>query len=168
MRLKNSGMLRPLNNVKVYGNDGGRHQTTQNAIESFVRNVLFGAASTRFHRPTSGQGLNSIAQSVIKSMREYTSKADFFNASPHNDLLLDREANEAYCRAIPNEEYAIYFPQGGEVSIELDNHIKDISIEWLDILQSQWQERTINPDDNNKIVISSPEGKNWMAFIKIN
>jgi len=168
MRLKNSGMLRPLNNVKVYGNDGGRHQTTQNAIESFVRNVLFGAASTRFHRPASGQGLNSIAQSVIKSMRAYTSKADFFNASPHNDLLLDREANEAYCRAIPNEEYAIYFPQGGEVSIELDNHIKDISIEWLDILQSQWQERTINPDDNNKIVISSPEGKNWMAFIKIN
>ena len=86
-------MLRPLNNVKVYGNDGGRHKTTQNAIESFVQNVLFGAASTRFHRPTSGQGLNESAQHVIKSMRSYIDQSDFFNAIPSNSLLSEREVN---------------------------------------------------------------------------
>jgi hypothetical protein len=160
-------MLRPLNNVKVYGNDGGRHQTTQNAIESFVRNVLFGAASTRFHRPTSGQGLNKIAQSVIKSMRSYVDKSDFFNATPHNDLISEREKNEAYCRAIPDAEYAIYFPKGGEVSLDINKNLKDISIEWLDILQSEWKTQTINSDENQKIVIRTPEGENWLALIKL-
>jgi hypothetical protein len=166
-RLQKVGMLRPLNNVKVYGNDGGRHQTTQNAIESFVRNVLFGAASTRFHRPTSGQGLNIIAQSVIKSMRSYVDKSDFFNATPHNDLISEREKNEAYCRAIPGAEYAIYFPKGGEVSLDINKNLKDISIEWLDILQSEWKTQTINSDENQKIVIRTPEGENWLALIKL-
>jgi hypothetical protein len=166
-RLQKAGMLRPLNNVKVYGNDGGRHQTTQNAIESFVRNVLFGAASTRFHRPTSGQGLNIIAQSVIKSMRSYVDKSDFFNATPHNDLISEREKNEAYCRAIPGAEYAIYFPKGGEVSLDINKNLKDISIEWLDILQSEWKTQTINSDENQKIVIRTPEGENWLALIKL-
>jgi hypothetical protein len=166
-RLQKAGMLRPLNNVKVYGNDGGRHQTTQNAIESFVRNVLFGAASTRFHRPTSGQGLNKIAQSVIKSMRSYVDKSDFFNATPHNDLISEREKNEAYCRAIPGAEYAIYFPKGGEVSLDINKNLKDISIEWLDILQSEWKTQTINSDENQKIVIRTPEGENWLALIKL-
>ena len=75
-------LLRPVNNVKIYGNDGGRHQTTQNAIESFCRNVFMGAASARFHRPTSGQGLNHIAQSIIQSMRMVQEASDFFNAKP--------------------------------------------------------------------------------------
>jgi hypothetical protein len=57
-RLRQMGNLRPVNNVKIYGNDGGAHKTTRDAIENFVKNVLMGCASARFHRPTSGQGLN--------------------------------------------------------------------------------------------------------------
>lgn len=166
-RLKMNGHLRPLNNVKVYGNDGGRHQTTQNAIESFVRNVLLGAASTRFHRPTSGQGLNETAQQIIQSMRSYVDSADFFNAQPANDLLLDRATDEAYCRAIKNQEYAIFFPKGGEVSLDIDVKIKDISIRWIDLQKSEWTERRAEITESNKIIVKSPEGNNWLAFIKI-
>jgi hypothetical protein len=167
-RLKQNGHLRPLNNVKVYGNDGGRHQTTQNAIESFVRNVLLGAASTRFHRPTSGQGLNATAQHIIESMRSYVESADFFNAQPANDLLLDRATDEAYCRAIKNQEYAIFFPKGGQVSLDIEVKIKDISIRWLDLQKSQWSERPAEVTEMNKIIVKSPEGGNWLAFIKLN
>lgn len=167
-RLKMNGHLRPLNNVKVYGNDGGRHQTTQNAIESFVRNVLLGAASTRFHRPTSGQGLNATAQHIIESMRSYVESADFFNAQPANDLLLDRATDEAYCRAIKNQEYAIFFPKGGQVSLDIEVKIKDISIRWLDLQKSQWSERSAEITESNKIIVKSPEGSNWLAFIKLN
>lgn len=166
-RLKNNSMLRPLNNVKVYGNDGGQHQTTQNAIESFVKNVLFGAASTRFHRPTSGQGLNENAQAVIKSMRSYIEKSDFFNGQPANQLLGNRETGEAYCRAIPDREYAIFFPKGGEVELDINEKLKDISIEWLDIMKSEW-----TPDGNihregSKIIVKSPGSANWLALIII-
>jgi hypothetical protein len=167
-RLKQNGHLRPLNNVKVYGNDGGRHQTTQNAIESFVRNVLLGAASTRFHRPTSGQGLNATAQHIIESMRSYVDSADFFNAQPANDLLLDRATDEAYCRAIKNQEYAIFFPKSGQVSLDIEVKIKDISIRWLDLQKSQWSERPAEVTEMNKIIVKSPEGNNWLAFIKLN
>jgi hypothetical protein len=167
-RLKKNGHLRPLNNVKVYGNDGGRHQTTQNAIESFVRNVLLGAASTRFHRPTSGQGLNETAQSIIASTRSYVDSADFFNAQPANDLLLDRASDEAYCRAIKNQEYAIFFPKGGQVSLDIEVKIKDISIRWIDLQKSEWSESRAEINKSNKIIVKSPEGRNWLAFIKLN
>ncbi len=166
-RLEQNGMLRPLNNVKVYGNDGGRHQTTQNSIESFVKNVLFGAASTRFHRPTSGQGLNETAQSVIKSMRSYFEKSDFFSGVPANELLLDRQENEAYCRAIAGSEYAIYFPKEGEVKLDINKNLKDISVEWLDIMHSEWKSVPSTNDKDDKLLIKSPGGTNWLALIKV-
>ncbi len=166
-RLKKNNMLRPLNNVKVYGNDGGRHKNTQNAIESYVRNVLFGAASTRFHRPNSGQGLNDIAQHVIKSMRSYIDRADFFNAVPSNHLLSEREENEAFCRAIEGTEYAIFFPNGGEVKLEVETDKKNISIEWLNILSSEWSEKSSVTVNNNTAIIKAPDRKNWFAYIKI-
>lgn len=165
-RLKSNDMLRPLNNVKVYGNDGGRHQTTQNAIESYIRNVLFGAASSRFHRPTSGQGLNETAQGVITSMRSYITVADFFNAVPANHLLSVREENEAFCRAIEDKEYAIYFPKGGNVILNTSIENGDFSIKWLDILNATWTEATSISIQNSKTIINAPDHKNWLAFIK--
>ena len=165
-RLKKNGTLRPLTNVKIYGNDGGRHQTTQNAIESFVRNVLFGAASARFHRPTSGQGINGTAQHVIKSMRSYIEKSDFFHGKPMDSILQDRAENEAWCRAIKGEEYAVYFPKGGEVTVSLPKNIKSITIEWLDILQSEWSEKTAVKVSDNQVRLKTPDDKNWLAFIK--
>lgn len=167
-RLKKNNMLRPNNNVKVYGNDGGRHKTTQNAIESFMRNVLFGAASSRFHRPPSGQGLNSIAQHVIKSARSYIDQSDFFNAHPSNHLLSEREENEAFCRAIEGEEYAIYFPAGGEVQLRTTIEAGEISIKWIDILNSEWTEPRSLTIQNSLATITSPGKKNYLAFLKFN
>jgi hypothetical protein len=166
-RLKNRGVLRPMNNVKVYGNDGGQHQTTQNAIDSFVKNVLFGAASTRFHRPTSGQGLNEIAQAVIRSMRSYVEKSDFFNSQPANHLLINREPGEAFCRAIQGREYAIFFPKGGEVELDISEKSKDISVEWLDILNSEWKSENEIRREGSKLIVTSPGTTNWLAHIKI-
>ncbi len=165
-RLKLNNTLRPLNNVKVYGNDSGQHQTTQNAIESFVRNVLFGAAGTRFHRPASGQGLNEIAQHVIKSMRAYIDSADFFNAAPSNQLLSEREENEAYCRAIAGKEYAIYFPNGGEIVLNVITSEGELSIQWIDILRSRWTETKMIQFQHSKVTITAPDRQNWLAFIK--
>ncbi|MCK5701682.1 MAG: hypothetical protein KAI29_11035, partial [Cyclobacteriaceae bacterium] len=149
-------------------NDGGRHKTTQNAIESFIRNVLFGAASTRFHRPTSGQGPNNIAQHVIKSRRSYIDQSDFFNGIPSNHLLLEREENEAFCRAIEGKEYAIFFPKGGgEVKLNTTAENGEISIKWLDILKSEWSETSILPIHNSKTTITAPDQKNWLAYLEI-
>ena len=158
------GEVRPVNNVKVYGNDSGRHKTTRDGIENFIQNVLMGCASTRFHRPTSGQGLNPAALAVIKSMRELTDQMDFFNGEPHNDLLLEREPGEAYCRAVPSEEYTVYFPEGGKVMIDLTGFDHEPSIQWLNVLKVEWSEA--KRLQRNIAEISTPGAGHYVALIK--
>lgn len=159
-----SGNIRPVNNVKVYGNDGGAHKTTRDATENFVKNILMGCASARFHRPTSGQGLNDRAQSVIRSVRELTDRMDHFNAMPANDMLLDRQAGEAYCRAIAGKELAIYFPDGGEVSVDLGQFQATPTLVWLELLTSS---RT-DPVELTKTTVSirTPGDGHWVALIQ--
>lgn len=103
-RVHQSEKPRPVNNIKVYEADDNKFgHDNQDAIERFVRNVLLGAASTRFHRPPSGLGLGDTAQAVIKSMRmlvnvgrgEYLAKYDHFSAIPAMQLLGERGENEA-------------------------------------------------------------------------
>ncbi len=166
-QLIKNNMLRPLNNVKVYGNDGGRHQSTQNGIDSFIRNVLFGAASSRFHRPPSGQGLNDTAQHVIKSMRMLVEKCDFFNGLPANHILENRDLDEAFCRAIEGKEYILYFPDGGKINMKLPDSIAEISIEWLQIHEAKWTEKAILPTNNMKIQVETPDQGSWLAYLKI-
>jgi len=165
-RLKKLGYLRPVNNVKVYGNDGGKHKTTRNAIESYIQNVFMGCASTRFHRPTSGQGLNNTAQNIIKSMRELTNSMNWFEAQPNNTLFRDREPNETYCRTIPGKSYAIYFTNGGEVILKLDPHDKTFEISWINPLTNQWSEKKSLSINNNTAKLKAPDSGHWICLIQ--
>ena len=129
--LKEINALRPCNNVKVYGNDSGRHQTTQNGIECFIRNIMFGAAGTRFHRPTSGQGLNEVAQKAIKGVRMATDEMDFFKGDPLDHTIINKDPNEADCRGIEGKEYLVYFPSGGQVDLNIILTGKQGKVRWL-------------------------------------
>lgn len=140
-RLRRAGNLRPVNNVKTYGADGGSHGGgTHNGIESFIRSTLFGAAAVRFHRPASGLGLTDMAQAVIHGLRMASERMDFFNAVPHNDLLSDRQENEAYCRAIPGKQYLVYFPDAGEVKLDLLSSGGQTIISKLEVLTGEWSD----------------------------
>ena len=163
-RLKRLSNLRPVNNIKIYGNDGGRHKTTRDAVESFVRNLLMGCASARFHRPGSGQGLNETAQAVIKGIREVTEKTEFLNGEPSNDILLERSEREAYCRAIPGSEYILYFPRKGSVSLDLTGFRTVPEIEWLDLLGGKWLPPVSL--DRGMINIETPDDGHWIAVIR--
>jgi hypothetical protein len=159
------GYLRPLTNVKVYGNDGGRHKTTQQGIEAFIRNVLMGCASSRFHRPTSGQGLNEKAQHVIRSMRDLSEKVNVFEAVPDNDLLSEREPGEAYCMVLPDREYVVYFPKGGSINLDISAINGKASLQWCEVLIAQWSEtETIDPSES--ISLACPGEGHWIALIK--
>ena len=163
-RLKRTGKLRPLNNVKIYGNDGGPHKTTRDGIESFCRSVLFGAASARFHRPTSGQGLNAHAQALIRSMRTLTDEMPFFEAAPHNDLLADRAENEAFCRALPGSAYLLYFPDGGQVKLNLTDAPGQFELRWMDLLQSTWSESQVQ-QGGAEVELVCPGKGHWAAIL---
>ena len=162
-RLRNMNYLRPVNNVKTYGSDNGRHgHGSQNGMESFIRSVFFGSAAVRFHRPNSGLGLSEQAQAVIKSMRELSDRMDFFKAGPDNSLLGHREPNEAYCRAIPGKQYAIYFTSGGGVDLDLSFVDGEFQIQWLDVMNFSWS--PVEKYNNQKLIPPGPG--QFVALIK--
>jgi hypothetical protein len=157
--------IRPLNNVKIYGADTGRFGNGRDGMERFWRNIFGGMAAARFHRPDSGLGLSGKAQANIKSMRMLTDKMDVFTCSPHNDLLGERESNEAYCFANPGKEYAVYFTNGGEVTLDISLLKKPASIQWLDIMKSQWlKEQPI--DVWGRLKLKCPSAGYWAVLIQ--
>ncbi|HEO71346.1 MAG TPA: hypothetical protein ENN80_08785 [Candidatus Hydrogenedentes bacterium] len=156
---------RPLNNVKIYGADGGRFGTTRDGIERFWRNILGGAASARFHRPDSGIGLSEAGQANIKSARMLTERIDIASAMPRNDLLGRREPNEAYCMAQPGATYLVYFPDGGEVTLDLRTLDGPLLTSWLDIAHARWAHEL--PIEGGAIVpVTCPGKGHWAVAIR--
>jgi len=158
---------RPVNCVKIYGADTGRFGRTRDGEERFWRNIIGGTASVRFHRPPSGLGLSERAQHHIRSMRMLLAELDIFKCQPDaaSRLLADREPNEAYLTYEPNRQYAVYFPDGGEVRLDLRNAQGSYSVKWLDVMRSCWSERSI-VGGGRYVRLAAPGRGHWVALIK--
>jgi len=157
---------RPINNVKIYGAKGARYGTRQDAIERFWRNILGGAATARFHRPDGGLGLSDIGKTQLKSMRLYLAAVDQLHMQPdkHYERLSERHENEAYLAYEQDRQYAVYFPQGGEV--ELDTGQEDIlyRLRWLDIGSSEWLDDSLLTA-GRKFQLEAPGSGHWLALL---
>ena len=161
-KIQESGIPRPINNVKIYGADGdvwgGK---TREGIEKFWRNIFAGAASVRFHRPAWGLGNNPIALSQIKGMREFTNAINIFNHKPSNHLLSEREENEAYCLAADEKEFALYFPANGEVVLNAPTG--KYEARWLNIFSSEWSNpKTLELPGE----VKTPTDNQWAVIIR--
>jgi len=162
----------PMNSVKIYGANSGRYGSTRDAQERFWRNIMGGLASSRFHRPPSGLGLNAIAQAHIRSLRMLTDEIHVFSCEPHNDLLQNRSWNEAYCLANPGKEWAVFFPDGGNVLLDVSHAGgKRLALRWLDIRRSTWHEEisgealAVDADGFLRLVTPTEEGY-WAALVQ--
>ncbi|NOR75269.1 MAG: hypothetical protein GQ525_08920 [Draconibacterium sp.] len=157
---------RPLNTVKTYGLDGGRHGNTKDGIERWWRHVLGGAATARFHRPDSGLGLSKLSMNCVRVAREIEKTTKFWNLQPGNDLLSDREENEAYLTSKSGETYVIFFTDGGEVGLDLNEFNSEFSLKWFNIRNGEmFSENILN---GGKIVKLSPPGElEWIAVINL-
>jgi len=157
---------RPINHVKIYGADTStwKGSTDDHAIECFWRNIMGGSASSRFHRPPYGLGLGKKAQANICSMRLLTDKMDIFTCVPHNDLLSRRKPNGAYCLANQGKEYAVYFPDGGEVTVDISSLKGSAVIRWLKISTSEWKKQQA-VQGGRKATLHSPGKGHWAVLI---
>ena len=169
-RIRDSGHIRPINSVKIYGANTGHFGSTRDAQERFWRNIFGGLASSRFHRPPSGMGLADIAQAHIQSMRMITDAMTIFQCEPHNDLLANRSWNEAYCIAQPGVEYAVFFPDGGDVLLDISAAATLPRVRWLDIRRSRWQDSAEagNVVDDHFLPLRTPaEEGYWAALVQV-
>jgi hypothetical protein len=159
---------RPMNNVKIYGGEhhgGGLVE----GMHKLWRSVFGGCASARFHRPGRqhgyyGAGLNELAQTHIRSLRMLTDAMNVFVCEPRNDLLSDRSVNEAYCFAQPGQQYAVYFPDGGQVTLDVSGDKGTLQVRWLDISRSAWQEPRI-ADGGGTLGLRAPGQGYWAVLV---
>ncbi len=156
---------RPMNTTKTYGADGNKFgHTNQDGIERFWRHLLAGAASLRFHRPDSGLGLNDKAVATIRAARKLESKIPLWSVRPANELLSGRSGNEAYLAADPGKAYAVYFPNGGEVSLDVSDANAALTAHWIDIATGDWGPKQEFPAAK-RIELSPPGQGNWAVTI---
>ena len=158
--VQKSGIIRPINNTKIYGADESWSGTRKDGAERFWRNIFAGAASARFHRPSAGLGNTGKAMAHIKSMRMLTDSIEIFSCYPANELLDDRSDNEAYCLANNKGEYLLYFPSGG--SINLNIKYGNYQIRWFNISSFSWGEPVIRKLPGK---IETPNDDLWAIWI---
>jgi len=156
---------RPMNTTKTYGADGNKFgHTDQDAVERFWRHLLGGAASMRFHRPDAGLGLNDKAVACIQAARKLESCIPLWTVAPAGELLAERGENEAYLAAAPGKAYALYFPAGGQVILNLEQARGRLRVRWINIDTGQWAS-TGELQGGTKATISSPGEANYAAAI---
>lgn len=155
---------RPMNTTKTYGADGNKFgHTDQDGIERFWRHLLAGAASMRFHRPDSGLGLNDKAIAAIRAARMLESKIPLWTLRPANELLSDREPNEAFL-AVGEGVFALYFPAGGQVRVKAETASGGLVAHWININKGEWG--PVEPVNGGENFWIEPPGKeNWAAAI---
>jgi len=181
-RIVNSEHPRPLNMIKVYGANTNSFGDNQDGQERFWRALIGGVSSVRFHRPSHGIGASNIALANLKSARMLLDQIDIFSSIPdaevdlkcaraNRQILHKASDNEAYATYISGKTYAVYFPTGGSVELELPKKSEQIelSIRWLDIATSQWMEtaRLECADKLPTIRTPHPRGS-WVALVRVN
>ncbi len=155
---------RPINTVKTYGADGGRFGNNQDGLERWWRHVIGGAASARFHRPDSGLGLSKPAAASIRSARMLESLVKLWDVEPASGLLSDAAKNEAFLAARPGRAYALYFPKGGSVGLDLKKARGSFEVRWIDVNAGKWGKReTIS--GGRIAAIRAPGSGHWVAAI---
>ena len=173
---------RPINHVKAYLFDWPigreyRERTVGTDLEAAARlwrAVFAGSASFRFHRMTlfahsgmySGLGLNEVVQAHLKSMRLFLDSLVLFSMEPRNDLLSDRDNDEAYCLAEPDRQYAVFFSGNGDqtVALDLSSAGEILRWRWLNIGQSVWaQEGTT--ETRKKYALQPPGPAQWVVVL---
>jgi hypothetical protein len=156
----------PVTNIKIYGVDSAPPPIhfwgdTDEAVQRFWRNIFGGCASARFHRPPWGIGINEIAASNLKSMRMLTDSMNFFMHVPANFIITRRLENEAYCMAWHDNEYVMYFPAGGNVSLNVP--MATYEVLWLRTFAASWQEPMVMELPGE---IVTPDDDHWAVLIR--
>jgi hypothetical protein len=165
---------RPVNNNKNYG--AARHGEEE-SVARMGRIVFAGAASARFHRPHPvedpammyeksdyGLGISPRAQIVIKSLRMATDELDIALTQPRNDLLSGREDNESYLLAEPGRQYALYFPAGGSVELDMSHGSEQWYCRWINLDHSVWSDST-QVRGGIKVRLTTPGKGHWIAVL---
>ncbi|MEX2545987.1 MAG: hypothetical protein WD316_12735 [Phycisphaeraceae bacterium] len=147
---------RPINCVKIYGDHFG-------AAPKLMRNLFAGLASSRFHRPPRGPGLNHEAAAIIASVRKFTSELDWFRCAPAPELLSHGEG--VYLMAEPGRQYALAFDGPGRVELDLRDLPGPAELRWMKLHKGKWvRPQRVEPGVQT---LETPGDALWLAMVRV-
>ena len=160
---------RPMNNVKVYGNNSS-HGTTEEWINRFWLSFMWGSASVRFHRPSAweyGLGILPLAQKQIKAIRKIEDLTKWQDRLPTLSLLSSRSTDEAWLSYKKNEAYVVYFYKSGNVNLNLTDASGDFNLKWLNLDSWEWYGNTYSKTAGSNINLTTPQSNSygWVAVL---
>lgn len=169
---------RPLSNTKIYGGTVAWTTSEEEGTRRFWRDIFGGCASARFHRPAfnasnqnHGIGGTTLSYTHIRSLRMVLNDIGMDeNVRPHTDdtiagLLGSRSSNEAYIMAHPGRVYAVYFVNGGSVTLNTSAVAGSMTLRWLQVSNSTWQ--TASTVSGSSLTLTAPGSGQWVAVVKI-
>ena len=129
-----SAAPRPINHTKVY-DTGYFGQTPDGPVMGLQRmtlDLLGGSASARFHRSDPAFPIEH--QTAVRALRMVETSVSFWDVEPQQGLLSGRSEGEAFLAADPGNAYVLFFPEGGEVGVELSDFPDiEFSLEWVEL-----------------------------------
>ncbi|MBD3276217.1 MAG: hypothetical protein GF372_12950, partial [Candidatus Marinimicrobia bacterium] len=67
---------------------------------------------------------------------------------------------------MPGKEYALYFPEGGSIQLDLTDANGQFTIQWLHIEKSEWTNKEKITAGTIVTLEVPAQGKNWAVVIK--
>ena len=100
----------------------------------------------------------------MRVARQIESKVKFWDLSPANDLLSDRENNEAYLAARLGQAYVLYFTRGGSVTLDLKEAPGQFAAQWFSLATGKSQDApTVR--GGRSVAIEAPGEGNWILVL---
>ncbi len=101
----------------------------------------------------------------LRAARKLESLVKLWTVKPANELLTDREANEAYLAAAPpGRPTPFTSPHGGKVRLDLREAPGPLRLRWINIDNGEWgTEQTLAGGEQTPI--TAPSKGNWAAAI---
>lgn len=157
---------RPMNIVKTYGSDYGKHGSTSQAIERWWLHLLGGVAAVRFHRPDSGLGFSALSAASVKAARKLEDIVNYWDLKADNQFLINSNTSPAYLSYKPDEVYLIFLPNGGSTKLKMNDYQHTGSINYLNLRSGEWLLR--KPGEitlGSELKITAPDNNQWVVVI---
>ena len=160
----------PFSNSKIYGGESEWSDGIDQSIQRFWKTIFAGSAATNFHKEgpftnAFSMGFNEQGRAQIKHMRMFADAMNSFSPAPTNNLLSNRSENEAFCLSHQNNQYAVYFPNGGNVTLNLKQANGSYIMRWFDIMNGTWSEETEVPGARD-VELTAPGNGHWAVLFK--
>jgi hypothetical protein len=97
-------------------------------------------------------------------VRQVECVVKFWEVEARQDLLSDRESDEAYLAADPGRKYILYFTNGGSVILDLSDAPRDMILKWIRVDRSEW-DHELPWKGGGRSKISAPGRGGWIAVL---